>query len=88
MQTTSLQSANGMSGLRFIEGLRVLRAADVDFVLVGGLAAVLNGAPVNTFDTDVVHARDSKNIARLAAALTDPDAIFRAQPSRRLRPIC
>jgi hypothetical protein len=35
--------------------LERLLAADIEFVLVGGLAAVVQGAPVTTFDIDIVH---------------------------------
>jgi predicted nucleotidyltransferase len=66
--------------------LRAFAAGGVDFILVGGLAAVLNGAPVNTFDVDVVHSREATNIDRLLAVLESLDAIFRVQPERRLRP--
>jgi predicted nucleotidyltransferase len=66
--------------------LRVLREANVDFILVGGLAAVLNGAPVHTYDVDVVHSRDPANIARLLPVLEALDAVYRIQPERRLRP--
>src|SRR5579871_2691319 len=48
--------------------LRALAEAGVDFIVVGGVAAVLNGAPVNTFDVDVVHSRDADNIGRLNLA--------------------
>jgi hypothetical protein len=37
--------------------LERLLAADVEFVLVGGLAKVVQGAPLTTFDVDVVHRR-------------------------------
>jgi hypothetical protein len=58
----------------------------VDFIVVGGVAAVLRGAPVSTFDLDVVHSTATENIGRLLAALEDLDACYRAQPERRLRP--
>jgi len=45
--------------------LLALREAGVDFLVLGGLAAVLNGAPVSTFDLDIVHSREPANIARL-----------------------
>ncbi len=35
--------------------LRKLCDCNVDFLVVGGLSAILNGAPVNTFDLDLVH---------------------------------
>jgi hypothetical protein len=70
----------------FVAILRQLKAADVDFVVVGGLAAVLNGAPVDTFDVDLVHSRDPANISRLLPQLTELDAILRIPPERQLRP--
>ena len=47
---------------------------------------MLHGAPVTTFDLDVVHARNQENIARLMAALDELEAVYRAQPERRLHP--
>jgi predicted nucleotidyltransferase len=70
----------------FFSVLKALHGAGIEFVVVGGLAAVLNGAPVNTFDVDVVHSRDEANIARLLAVLESLDAVYRIQPERRLRP--
>ena len=66
--------------------LRALYAREVEFIVVGGLAAVLNGAPVNTFDLDIVHARTKENVARLLDVLESLDAIYRMQRERRLRP--
>jgi len=71
---------------KLIATLRALHDGDVDFILVGGLAAVLNGAPVDTFDVDVAHSRDPANIDRLLPVLEELDAIFRMQPERRLKP--
>lgn len=65
--------------------LRTLLHHRVDFVVVGGMAAVLQGAPVHTFDIDIVYARAEDNVARLLAALSDLEAVFRTDP-RRLRP--
>jgi hypothetical protein len=58
----------------------------VEFLVVGGVAAVLQGAPISTFDLDVVHCTDSANVARVLAALEELDAIYRTQPDLRLRP--
>jgi hypothetical protein len=58
----------------------------VEFLIVGGVAAVLQGAPINTFDLDVVHSTDPANVSRVMAALEELDAIYRAQPDLRLRP--
>lgn len=71
---------------KLIATLRALHDSEVEFILVGGLAAVLQGAPVDTFDIDVVHSRDAVNIARLQPVLEALDAVFRIQPERRLRP--
>jgi hypothetical protein len=50
------------------------------------VSAVLHGAPVNTFDLDILHARDPENVARLMSALAELDAVYRISPERRLRP--
>jgi predicted nucleotidyltransferase len=70
----------------FSEILKALKEREVEFIVVGGLAAILGGAPINSFDVDVVHSRDAANIERLLAVLESLDAIFRIQPDRRLKP--
>ena len=77
---------DGMSRPDFTAALRVLVECGVDFVVVGGIAAVLQSVPVNTFDLDVVHSTEPANIARLLTALDRLDAYYRLQPERRLRP--
>jgi predicted nucleotidyltransferase len=66
--------------------LRTLCESDIQFIVVGGLAAVLNGAPVQTYDVDLVYSREQANVDRLLNILQEIDAIFRIQPERRLRP--
>jgi predicted nucleotidyltransferase len=66
--------------------LRVLASHGVEFVVVGGVSAVLQGAPVNTFDLDVVHSTEPANVERLLAALAELEAVYRTQPERRLKP--
>jgi hypothetical protein len=46
-----------------------LAAAQVDFVLVGALAAVAQGAPLTTHDVDIVHHRTPDNVDRLLTFL-------------------
>ncbi len=46
-----------------------LAQAQVEFVVVGGVSAVLQGAPIVTVDLDICYRRSPQNIARLAAAL-------------------
>ena len=75
-----------MQERKLIAVLRDLCGRDVQFIVVGGLAAVLNGAPVQTYDIDLVYSRQPENLARLLTFLQESDAIFRIQPERRLRP--
>lgn len=66
--------------------LRTLVEHKVDFIVVGGVGAVLQGAPIMTFDLDIVHSTSETNLARLMAALDSLDACYRFQTERRLRP--
>ena len=70
----------------FLEVLRVLIAHEIKFIVVGGVSAALQGAPITTFDLDLVHSRESENIDRLLPALESLEAIYRAQPDRRIKP--
>jgi hypothetical protein len=65
--------------------LVTLAKHDVRFIAVGGIAAVLRGAPVHTRDVDIVYDLAEDNVARLLAALTELEAFFRDDP-RNLRP--
>ena len=58
--------------------LSALRDADVRFVLIGGMAAVLHGDVGVTVDIDITPAYDPDNLERLAAALRALDARIRA----------
>jgi len=66
--------------------LRALVEGRVEFVLVGGVAAVLQGVPIQTYDVDIVFSQEADNLTRALAVLESLDAVFRIQPSRRLRP--
>lgn len=57
------------------ELLRHLLAADVRFVVIGGLAAQAHGSPSLTADLDIVPSWDPANLDRLAGVLTDIAAI-------------
>jgi hypothetical protein len=57
--------------------LGILVARRVDFIVVGGAAAVLQGAPIVTADVDILYSQAPANIARLLAALEELDAVFR-----------
>lgn len=61
--------------------LATLAAGDVEFVVVGMLAAVAQGAPVTTHDVDIVHRRTPENIERLVDVLVNKlDARYRGRP--------
>jgi hypothetical protein len=66
--------------------VRALAEAGVDLLIADGLAAVLDGAPIATFDVDVVYSHEPGNLDRLLAVLSRLDAFFRTQPERRIRP--
>jgi predicted nucleotidyltransferase len=68
--------------VNYVAILKTLRRHGVDFVVVGGVCAVLHGAPLATFDLDLVHSREPHNLARLMAALEELDAHYRT-PGRR-----
>ena len=64
-----------------------LSTARVDFVLVGGLAAVAQGAPITTHDVDIVQRRTPDNVDRLLSFLSSIDARYRGRASDQvLRP--
>ena len=58
--------------------LAALHDADVRFVLIGGMAAVLHGDVGVTVDIDIAPAYDPDNLERLAAALRALEARIRA----------
>ena len=49
--------------------LAVLAAHDVDYVMIGGLAAALHGSDMVTTDLDITPADGEDNLERLSAAL-------------------
>ena len=46
--------------------LEALTDARVEFIVVGGLAAVAQGAPITTMDLDIVHKQSKDNMAKIA----------------------
>ena len=57
----------GQTPTKSVDILSVLCAHQVEFIVVGMTAAVLQGAPAVTFDLGLVYARNPTNIARLLA---------------------
>jgi hypothetical protein len=65
---------------RYRQTLELLGGHGVELVVVGGIAAVLQGVPLVTFDLDVVHRRTAENVDRLLAALEELGARYRRDP--------
>ncbi|MDZ7789227.1 MAG: hypothetical protein U5L08_01790 [Xanthomonadales bacterium] len=61
----------------FREILEVLNRHQVEYIVVGGVAAVIHGAPTTTFDLDTLVRLNQVNAERLAEALSQLDARFR-----------
>jgi predicted nucleotidyltransferase len=57
--------------------LRRLVAGNVDFVVIGGIAAVAHGSASFTQDLDIAYAPDEENLDRLGRVLVDLDARLR-----------
>jgi hypothetical protein len=64
----------------FLQLLGALIDQDVQFIVVGGIAAVLQGATFSTFDLDVVHSRTPENVERLVLSLAALRASYRSRP--------
>lgn len=60
-----------------LAALRTLSDYDVEFVLIGGVAAAAHGSPSVTADVDICYRRDDANLERLAAALRSMDVRVR-----------
>jgi hypothetical protein len=70
----------------FIRIIEILVDHKVDFIVVGGVSAVLHGAPVTTFDLDLVHSREPENRQKLTAALKEMNARYRGVGDRVITP--
>ena len=66
--------------------LRALVDRRIEFLVVGGGAAVLQGAPVTTFDLDIVPRRDPENAAALLQLLEEHGVYIIEPMKRQLRP--
>ncbi len=65
----------------FREILELLNSHEVEYIVVGGVAAVIQGAPVTTFDLDTLVRVNDDNAERLSRALEDLDARYREHQS-------
>jgi predicted nucleotidyltransferase len=65
----------------FARLLRLLTAHNVDFIIIGGIAAVIHGSARATYDLDVVYSREAANVERIVEALADVSPYLRGAPS-------
>ncbi len=71
----------------FRQILEALTEAEVEFVVVGGVSAVLQGVPTTTFDLDIVPSQSEQNRKRLCRVLEHLEACYREHlPKKRIVP--
>jgi hypothetical protein len=66
---------------KFGELLKRLAAANVDFILVGGVAATAHGSPRTTQDVDIVYRRGKDNLQALVTAIAPLNPTLRGAPA-------
>jgi predicted nucleotidyltransferase len=64
----------------FARAMNALHAGGVEFIIVGGVAAVLHGLGYTTYDLDVVYSRDRENLRRIAETLAPHQPYLRGAP--------
>jgi hypothetical protein len=80
---TNSKKTTGADLSALLEGLL---EAGVKFILVGGLAAVVQGAPITTMDVDIVPDRSSENITKLLTFLKTISAFHRRPDDIVIKP--
>src|SRR5438552_818499 len=65
---------------RLLQFAEHLQKFGVEFLVIGGQAAVLHGSPLPTFDVDLCYRRSSENLKRLAQALGELHPTLRGAP--------
>lgn len=61
--------------------LETLNRYEVDFVVIGGLAAIAQGSVLPSFDLDIAYARHRANLDRLVRVLLEVGATLRGAPT-------
>jgi len=80
---TSNKNSTGTNLSSILEGLC---KANIQFILVGGLAAVVQGAPITTMDVDILYNESTENIANLFAFLESIAAFYRRPDDKVIKP--
>jgi predicted nucleotidyltransferase len=66
---------------RRLKGIaEILERHGVEFMVIGGQAAVLHGSPIPTFDVDLCYRRSAENLAKLSMALQELHPTLRGAP--------
>lgn len=76
----------GESASRFLDLLDLLVRHEVEFIVIGGVAAALEGSPLTTFDLDVLFDPTPDNIQRLLLALREINAHYKDPAGRHIEP--
>lgn len=71
---------------KYFQLLELLSRQGVDFIVVGGVAAILEGAPITTLDLDIVYDRSPENLDRLLGVLQAVEASYRDPAGRHIVP--
>ena len=66
----------------FYELLKRLKDHGVEFVLIGGVAAMVQGSPLATYDVDVCAPLSESNVSRILDALRGVRPRFRFRPDK------
>lgn len=77
---------DGSRSVRFKGLLQALLRHGVDFFVVGGVAAQLEGAPIVTFDLDILYDKTPENLERLLGVLQELKARYRDPAGRLIEP--
>ena len=70
----------------FLKLFHALGRAGVEYIVVGGVAAILEGAPITTLDLDIVCRSDEDNLRHLANLLEELEARYRDPAGRDIQP--
>jgi len=65
---------------QFDKLLPALTAGGVEFILIGGVAAIVHGSARLTYDVDIVYGRNAENFKRLAKTLKPYKPYLRGAP--------
>jgi predicted nucleotidyltransferase len=68
--------------LRTLDLLKKLNDAGIEYVIIGGVAAILHGSPRTTLDIDVCAVLSEPNLTRIVSMLRGLNPRFRMRPDK------